>query len=67
VTGLFFDRPDPESLAGALAALPNDLSAQRIREHALQFDIPTFKRRMYETLARRYTEYRAGPTLRGTE
>lgn len=67
VTGVFFDRPDPESLAGALAALPEDLSPQRIREHALRFDIPTFKRRMYETLARRYTEYRAGPALRRTE
>lgn len=59
VTGAFFDRPDPECLAEVLSALDDRFEPDRIREHAAGFDIPVFKRQMYETLSRRYSEYRS--------
>lgn len=59
VTGVFFDRAQPESLAGTLRDLGDAFDSVAIREHAEGFDVSVFKRRMFEVLARRYAEYRA--------
>lgn len=59
VTGVFFERADSTSLAEALSGLDDRFDPNAIRRHAAGFDIPVFKRQMYETLARRYTEYRS--------
>jgi glycosyltransferase involved in cell wall biosynthesis len=60
VTGIFFDRPEPASLADALRNLGDHFHAALICEHAASFDVSVFKQRMYDVLARRYVEYRAG-------
>lgn len=59
VTGVFFDRPHPDSLAAALESLGDDFDPVAIRMHAEAFDVAVFKRRMFDVLARRYAEYRA--------
>jgi glycosyltransferase involved in cell wall biosynthesis len=59
VTGVFFDRPEARSLAGALELVDGQFDPATIRAHAERFDVPVFKQRMYETLARLLTEYRS--------
>ncbi len=59
VTGAFFDRPDPESLAGTLRSLGDGFDPAAIRAHAREFDVSVFRSRMFDVLARRYAEYRA--------
>jgi glycosyltransferase involved in cell wall biosynthesis len=57
VTGVFFNEPTPESLAGALTSLPDTFDPTAIRKHALTFDKTEFRRRMYAVLAWRYAEH----------
>jgi glycosyltransferase involved in cell wall biosynthesis len=60
-TGVFFREQTAECLAGVLASLRDDFDPQALRRHAMSFDRPVFKRRMYELLARRVTEHRRCP------
>jgi glycosyltransferase involved in cell wall biosynthesis len=53
VTGTFFDAQTPESLVEAvLVHQGRDWNPDRIRSHALQFDVPVFQARMFELLSR---------------
>jgi glycosyltransferase involved in cell wall biosynthesis len=59
VTGVFFDEPDAGALMHALNSFDDRFDPGAIRAHAASFDIPVFKRKMYETLAQRYSEHRS--------
>jgi glycosyltransferase involved in cell wall biosynthesis len=59
ITGVFFDKPDPGSLASALRSLPDSVDSAAIREHALGFDTSVFKAKMYEALARNVADHQA--------
>jgi len=57
-TGIFFDAQTPESLIEALGRFDgDDLSPEACREHALSFDIDTFRRRFGDYVQRRWEEH----------
>jgi glycosyltransferase involved in cell wall biosynthesis len=52
VTGVFFREPTAESLADAVGRFnPDDFDADRLRQHALQFDKRIFQRRLMALIA----------------
>ncbi len=57
-TGSFFAAPTVESLAGVLATFEDTFDPLKLRLHAEGFDVPVFKRRLYDVIERRYAEYR---------
>lgn len=60
-TGVFFDEQSPAKLAEAILhfeAQQDRFSAEKIREHALQFDRAVFKKRMEEFLSSAVEEFR---------
>lgn len=63
VTGLLFPEQTVDCLAETLSRLSDTYDPEVLRAHALRFDKPAFKRRMYEVLTRRYAEHceRFGP------
>jgi len=49
LTGLFFDKQEPESLVGVLKKFKeNDFDPKEIRNHALKFDKEIFKKKIKE-------------------
>jgi glycosyltransferase involved in cell wall biosynthesis len=52
-TGVLFDEPAPESVMDAVERFRDrSWNPEEIREHALGFDVPVFRRRMFEFLSR---------------
>lgn len=61
VTGLFFREQTVESLTQVLASFdPQALDPQAIRNHALEFDMPRFRRRILQFIETRLNERRPG-------
>ena len=60
VTGLFFDRQEPESLIEAVQSFDGQqFSKQACREQALKFSVEGFKRKLGEYVERKWQEHRA--------
>lgn len=60
LTGFFFNEPTPESLTEAVEKFienEKNFNPQKIREHALQFDIKVFKKKIKEFVEKSYREY----------
>lgn len=57
-TGVFFREQTVDALIDVLQRFQDGYDAKKVRSHALQFDKPVFKQRMFEVLARRYEEHR---------
>src|SRR5579885_318406 len=61
VTGLFFREQTAESLAAALAAFDErQFDPQAIRNHALEFDLPRFHRRILQFIEAKMSDRKAG-------
>jgi glycosyltransferase involved in cell wall biosynthesis len=59
-TGVFFREPSPDSLAAAVRGFDADeFDPARIRQHAEQFDVPVFERRMREFVDAKVEEHGA--------
>jgi glycosyltransferase involved in cell wall biosynthesis len=58
-TGVFFREPTVDSLADALRAFDDRFDPAVLCAHAAQFDRSVFKRRLFDVVARRYSEHRA--------
>lgn len=56
-TGLYFDEPTVQSLCHVLERFQDTFDPQVLRAHAARFDIAEFKQKLYEVVARRYTEH----------
>ncbi|GAC1365637.1 MAG: glycosyltransferase family 4 protein [Ktedonobacteraceae bacterium] len=64
VTGMFFREQTVESLAAALASFPERVfDPQVIHNHALEFDMPLFRRRILQFIEAKLSEGRAETTL----
>ncbi len=58
LTGVFFGEQTVDALASTLESFdPASFDPVQIRAHALQFDKPAFKQKLYEVLSRRYSEH----------
>jgi len=61
ITGTFFDQPTVESLASVLASFnEGQYDPVAIRNHALEFDMPRFQRRMLQYIEARMSEGKSG-------
>jgi glycosyltransferase involved in cell wall biosynthesis len=58
ISGVFFDEPTVECLAQTLSELRDDFDPAALRAHALTFDLPVFRARLYDVVARSYTGFR---------
>jgi glycosyltransferase involved in cell wall biosynthesis len=59
LTGVFFGEQTVDALASTLTSFdPASLDPALIRAHALQFDKPAFKQKLYQVISLRYAEHR---------
>ena len=60
-TGVFFDKQDQQSVAGAISSLkPDTFEPEKIREHALKFDESVFKKTIAEFVSSSWDLFQKG-------